>query len=169
MNLFGMMQITGSALKAERVRAEMVAANMANAETTRTESGTPYQRQTVLLEAAGSNSFANTMQGMGMTSSKLPTVTGFGMSSLSAPDGGVNVTEVAQSSAPALQRYDPTHPDADANGYVSYPDISPVTEMVDLMGASRSYSLNAGALQAEKGMLTASTGPFEITNKEIER
>jgi flagellar basal-body rod protein FlgC len=142
MNLFGMMQISGSALQAQRVRAEVVAANMANAETTRTENGTPYQRQSVVLQSAGS-SFANTMHGLGVASA-------------STPAGGVDVAEVVQSNAPALRRYDPSHPDADADGYVSYPDINPVTEMVDLMGASRSYGLNASALQAEKGMLSAS-------------
>jgi flagellar basal-body rod protein FlgC len=142
MNLFGVMEISGSALKAQRVRAEVVAANMANAETTRTEAGVPYQRQSVVFQAAGS-SFGNAMKSFGMVASN-------------APEGGVNVTEVVQSNAPALRRYDPSHPDADASGYVSYPDINPVTEMVDLMGASRSYGLNASALQAEKGMLTAS-------------
>jgi flagellar basal-body rod protein FlgC len=142
MNLFGVMEISGSALKAQRVRAEVVAANMANAETTRTELGTPYQRQSVMLQAAG-GTFANTMKGLGMGPK-------------TAPAGGVDVTEVVPSTAPALRRYDPSHPDADGDGYVSYPDINPVTEMVDLMGASRSYGLNASALQAEKGMLTAS-------------
>ncbi len=138
-----MLDISGSALHAERVRAEVVAANMANAETTRTENGTPYQRQTVMLRSAGSDMFAGTMQS-------------FGVSAGSTPDGGVEIAGVSASDAPALRRYDPTHPDADANGYVSYPDINPVTEMVDLMGASRSYGLNASAVQAEKGMLTAS-------------
>jgi flagellar basal-body rod protein FlgC len=143
MNLFGVMEISGSALKAQRVRAEVVAANMANAETTRTEAGTPYQRQNVVLQASDGGGFASAMKG-------------FGMATQTAPAGGVNVTEVVPSGAVPLRRYDPTHPDADADGYVSYPDINPVTEMVDLMGASRSYGLNASALQAEKGMLTAS-------------
>lgn len=143
MNLFGMMQVTASALTAQRVRADVVAANMANAETTRTEDGTPYQRQSVVLQSSGANTFASAMQG-------------FGMSNASVPEGGVTVAQVVKSDAPALRRYDPNHPDADANGYVSFPDINPVTEMVDLMGASRSYGLNASALQAEKGMLSAS-------------
>ncbi len=143
MNLFGMLNISGSALHAERVRAEVVAANMANAETTRTENGTPYQRQTVLLRSAGSDLFAGTMQSLGV-------------SGANTPEGGVEIAGVVPSDAPALRRYDPTHPDADGDGYVSYPDINPVTEMVDLMGASRSYGLNASAVQAEKGMLTAS-------------
>ena len=140
MNLFGVMQISSSALSAERARAEVVAANMANAETTRTEDGTPYRRQSILLRAGANDGFAGAMSSFGV----------------SAPAGGVEVAGVAASDAPALRRYDPSHPDADADGYVSYPDINPVTEMVDLMGASRSYGLNASAVQAEKGMLTAS-------------
>ena len=140
MNLFGVMAISSSALTAERVRAEVVAANMANAETTRTEDGAPYRRQSVLLRSGGNDGFANAMSSFGV----------------SAPQGGVEVAGVVTSDAPALRRYDPSHPDADGEGYVSYPDINPVTEMVDLMGASRSYGLNASAVQAEKGMLTAS-------------
>lgn len=143
MNLFGMMQVTSSALTAQRVRADVVAANMANAETTRTEDGVPYQRQSVVLQSIGENPFASAMKS-------------FGVNDASAPEGGVKVAEILKSEAPALRRYDPSHPDADADGYVSFPDINPVTEMVDLMGASRSYGLNASALQAEKGMLSAS-------------
>lgn len=143
MNLFGMMQMTSSALTAQRVRAEVVAANMANAETTRTENGTPYQRQSVVLQSVGENSFASAMKS-------------FGAGNANTPEGGVQVSQIVTSDAPAMLRYDPNHPDANADGYVAFPDINPVTEMVDLMGASRSYGLNASALQAEKGMLSAS-------------
>ena len=145
MNLFGVMQISSSALTAQRMRAEVVAANMANAETTRTEDGTPYQRQSVVLQSMGGDStFAGAMKSVGV-----------GMSSSNGV-AGVQVSGVVRSNAPALRRYDPGHPDADNDGYVSFPDINPVTEMVDLMGASRSYGLNASAVQAEKGMLSAS-------------
>jgi len=142
MNLFGMMQISGSALTAERVRAEVVAANMANAETTRTEDGTPYQRQLVLLRSANGD-FAHMMKN-------------FGTNGTVAVEGGVEVAGITKSVTPAIRHFDPSHPDADGDGYVSMPDINPVTEMVDLMGASRSYGLNASALQAEKGMISAS-------------
>jgi flagellar basal-body rod protein FlgC len=144
MNLFGMMEITGSALHAQRIRAEVVAVNMANAETTRAENGTPYQRQSVVLQSANGDSFGSVMRRFGTVSEG------------TAPAGGVDVAGVVSSNVPSLRRYDPSHPDADADGYVSYPDINPVTEMADLMGASRSYGLNASALQAEKGMITAS-------------
>ena len=143
MNLFGVMHVSGAGLQVQRLRAEVVATNMANAETTRTEEGTPYQRRNVILQAGTGSDFVH-MKGA--------------MASSSEGDGSaaVRVAAVVPSSAPPLLRYDPTHPDADPSGFVAYPDISPLTEMVDLMGASRAYSLNASALQAEKGMLTAS-------------
>ncbi len=140
MNLFGVMNLSSSGLAVQRQRAEVSAANMANAETTRTEDGTPYQRRQVVVQA--DTSFAGTFQQSGFQHGSL------------AP--GASVTAVTNSTAPPILRFDPSHPDADANGYVAYPDINPLTEMVDLVGASRAYSLNAGALQAEKGMLTAS-------------
>jgi flagellar basal-body rod protein FlgC len=147
MNVFGMMDMTGSALTAERVRAEVVASNMANAETTRTATGGPYQRQHVVFQEAGGG-FAQAMQGQG-----------FGMGSSSAggvTPGGVEISGIVTDNSAPLERYDPGHPDADANGFVAYPDINPLTEMVDLMGATRAYGMNASALQAEKSMMSAS-------------
>jgi flagellar basal-body rod protein FlgC len=70
--------------------------------------------------------------------------------------GGVAVTGVISDASAPLMRYDPQHPDAGANGFVAYPDINPLTEMVDLMGATRSYGMNASAITAEKGMVSAS-------------
>jgi flagellar basal-body rod protein FlgC len=148
MNLFGLMETSGSAMQAERVRAEVVAANMANAETTRTESGGPYKRQHVVFAAnpddAGffrslSNASQPALQSAGGTE----------------PAGGVHIAQVLEDSAPPLKRYDPGHPDAGPDGYVAYPDINPLTEMVDLMGATRAYGLNSSAVQAEKGMITS--------------
>jgi flagellar basal-body rod protein FlgC len=143
MNLFGVMEVSGSALQAERIRAEVVAANMANAETTRTADGAPYLRQHVVFSAdAPKSSFAGQFLGEGGQSNQ-------GI-------GGVRVSAVVADQRNPLRRYDPGHPDADKDGYVSYPDINPLTEMVDLMGATRAYGLNASAVQAEKGMLSAS-------------
>ncbi len=147
MNLFGVMDISSSALKAERVRAEVVAANMANAETTRTADGGPYRRQQVVFEQAGGDGFASHLLGTQMNLFGAPK---------SDVAGGVNVAAVMSDTAAPLDRYDPTHPDAGADGYVAYPDINPLTEMVDLMGATRSYGLNATAVQAEKGMVASS-------------
>jgi len=151
------MDISASALQAERVRAEVVAANMANAETTRTADGGPYRRQQVVFQQAGGNSFAESLLAQGTSSgpqSFRPAMPG--SLAASAPAGGVQVAGVITDSAAPLERYDPTHPDADANGYVAYPDINPLTEMVDLMGATRSYGLNATAVQAEKNMVASS-------------
>jgi len=143
MNLFGVMEVSGSALQAERIRAEVVAANMANAETTRTADGGPYRRQEVVFTSeAPQSTFASQL--LGQTDPAEPEV------------GGVQVSAVVDDPGTPLRRYDPGHPDADKDGYVSYPDINPVTEMVDLMGATRAYGLNSSAVQAEKGMISAS-------------
>ncbi len=156
MNLFGMLDISASALKAERVRAEVVATNMANAETTRTEDGTPYQRKHVVFEAqgGGAGSFAQTLISRLGNTASFPL-----LSSSTAADnvaGGVSVTGVIADESAPLRRFDPQHPDAGADGYVEYPDINPLTEMVDLMGATRAYGMNASAVQAEKNMVGAS-------------
>jgi flagellar basal-body rod protein FlgC len=149
MNLFGVMDVSASALKAERVRAEVVASNMANAETTRTADGGPYQRHHVVFEAEGGGSFQQAMvRQMGGLSS--------GVTAAKAVPGGVSVTGVISDASAPLRRYDPQHPDAGPDGYVAYPDINPLTEMVDLMGATRSYGMNASAVQAEKNMVASS-------------
>jgi flagellar basal-body rod protein FlgC len=159
MNLFGVMQASGGAMSAERVRAEVVAANMANAETTRTAEGGPYHRQMVVFAAGkGDPQFLDSMNAAeGNAAGPLPPA-GF----LPMPLPGqanaapcVEVAQIVEDPAPPLKRYDPGHPDAGPDGYVEYPDINPLTEMVDLMGASRAYGLNGSAVQAEKGMITS--------------
>jgi flagellar basal-body rod protein FlgC len=170
MNLFGMMDTSGSAMEAERMRAEVVAANMANAETTRTAAGGPYRRQEVVFAANGGD--ANFLDSL--NNSMHSTTTNAGASLVGAdnaaapalppllrlpgtPDlaAGVHIAQVVEDPSPPLKRYDPGHPDAGPDGYVAYPDINPLTEMVDLMGATRAYGLNGSAVQAEKGMITS--------------
>jgi flagellar basal-body rod protein FlgC len=168
MNIFGVMDVSASALKAERVRAEVVASNMANAETTRTPEGGPYQRHHVVFEAENGSfeqSLTNQMSdGLGggfksrLTSSFTGGLSGGVTADTEAP-GGVAVTGVISDDSAPLRRYDPQHPDAGTDGFVSYPDINPLTEMVDLMGATRAYGMNASAVQAEKNMVSSS---FEI-------
>jgi flagellar basal-body rod protein FlgC len=167
MNLFGLMETSGEAMQAERMRAEVVAANMANAETTKTASGGPYRRQHVVFAANGGDpSFLDSMN-QAAPASALQSAFGQqgyvsqpGLPSLPLPGGavtapGVHIAQVLEDQSPPLKRYDPGHPDADGEGYVSYPDINPLTEMVDLMGATRAYGLNSSAVQAEKGMITS--------------
>jgi flagellar basal-body rod protein FlgC len=164
MNLFGLMDTSGSAMQAERMRAEVVAANMANTETTRTADGGTYHRQMVVFAANGGDSqlggsFADSMNGAFDGSISMPQMPQIPQIGLGAEDdepaGGVHIAEVTEDPAAPLKRYDPGHPDADAEGYVSYPNINPATEMVDLMGATRAYGLNGSAVQAEKGMITS--------------
>jgi flagellar basal-body rod protein FlgC len=142
MNLFRVLEISGSALLAERERAEVVTSNLANAETTHTPGGGPYQRMHVVFAAH----------------SMLPEAS-FPITLASFTDlhaDGVQVARVVPDGAPPIRRYEPGHPDADAQGYVSYPDINPVEEMVNLMGAARAYQLNASAVQSTKNMIQTS-------------
>jgi flagellar basal-body rod protein FlgC len=96
-------------------------------------------------------SFANTFR------SQLTDAAWHGASPTGSPDeGGVEIADVVTDHSQGLRRYDPGHPDADKDGYVTYPDIDPLTEMVDLMGATRAYGLNVSAVQATKSMIGAS-------------
>jgi flagellar basal-body rod protein FlgC len=160
MNLFGIMDASGEAMQAERVRAEVVAANMANAETTRTATGGPYHRQHVVFAAdQGDTRFLDSLSSAaGSGRSALSGTSGFGASGSIgnvAVAPGVHIAQVVEDPSPPLRRYDPGHPDAGPDGYVEYPDINPVAEMVDLMGATRAYGLNSSAVQAEKGMISS--------------
>ncbi len=154
MNLFAMMDASGEAMEAERMRAEVVAANMANAETTRTAAGGPYRRQEVVFAAdRGDPGFLDSMTAA--TGSASAAQAGFALPGSSGVAPGVHIAQVVEDPSPPLKRYDPGHPDAGPDGYVAYPDINPLTEMVDLMGATRAYGLNGSAVQAEKSMITS--------------
>jgi flagellar basal-body rod protein FlgC len=139
MNLFGMLDLSATALTAERQRAEIVTSNMANAETTRTPQGGPYQRQLVVFRSQRLRQF-----GMQLADFR------------NSGNAGVRVDEVIADSRPAIRRYQPGHPDADAQGYVSYPAIDPVEETTDLLESVRAYELNASAVQATKNMISQS-------------
>lgn len=142
MGMFSMMQVSASALSAERQRAEVTAVNLANAETTHTDQGGPYVRKEVVFSATHGSLFHTAFSSAG------------GMAQ--TPAGSVRLTQVVDDPTPAVERYEPGNPDANSSGYVSYPAINPVTEMVDLMGSVRSYQLNASAISAEKQMIEQS-------------
>jgi len=139
MNLFGMLEVSGSALAAERWRAEVVSANMANAETTRTPQGAAYRRQLVVFRGRPVSRF-------GLQFAHL----------IQQRPEGVHVDRVVSDPSPLPRRYEPGHPDADSAGYVTYPNVNPVMEMTDLLSAVRAYQLNVSAVQAAKNMLQQS-------------
>lgn len=138
MNLFDSLAVSATALSAERQRTEVVASNLANAQTTRTQAGGPYHRREVVFQSQGDNGFqfslANSSQGGPVA-------------------GGVKISEVVDDPTPPVMRYEPGNPDADKDGYVAYPAINPALEMVDLMDSVRAYQLNASAIAATKQMI----------------
>jgi flagellar basal-body rod protein FlgC len=147
MNLFRVMEISGSALLAERLRAEVVSANLANAETTRTDKGGPYQRMHVVFGAKQ----AAPLGGGGR----------FGMMLASFADmhaEDVRVVDVVADQAAPVKRFEPGHPDADGQGYVEYPAINTAEEMINLMGAARAYQMNASAVTSTKNMIQSAIG-----------
>lgn len=143
MSLFGSFDISASALTAERLRMDVTAENLANAETTRTANGGPYRRKEVVLEQqpAGAGFGANLAAAMGA---------GTGPAGAS----GVQVAGIVEDKSPLKTIYDPGNPDADKRGYVKMPNVDTVTEMTDLISASRSYEANVTAMQTGKEMYT---------------
>jgi flagellar basal-body rod protein FlgC len=138
--MFDAIDISASGLTAERLRMDVTAENLANAQTTRSPGGGPYRRKSVVLEQVGGG-FAGQLAG----------VVGSGSSSDAS---GVEVAGVVPDNTPLRRVYDPGHPDADANGYVLMPNVNPVTEMVDLIDASRAYEANVTAMQTSKTVFT---------------
>jgi len=139
MNLFSMLEMSGSALGAERLRAEVVAANMANAQTTRTPAGGPYRRQLVVFQAQRRPQFSLALNSL---AEKNP--------------AAVRVAAVVGDARPFVMRFEPGHPDANPQGYVAYPQVDPIEEMTDMLSAVRAYELNASAVQATKNMIQQS-------------
>jgi flagellar basal-body rod protein FlgC len=144
MSLFGAIDISGSGLAAERLRMDVTAENLANAQSTRGADGQPYRRKEVVLRQADGGFDATLNAAMG-------SALGAGGGTGSA---GVEVAGIAEDTAPNRLVYDPGHPDANAEGYVELPNVDPVTEMVDLIAASRAYEANVTAMQTAKAMFS---------------
>jgi flagellar basal-body rod protein FlgC len=138
MSLFDAIDTAATGLSAERLRMDVVAENLANAQTTRGADGKAYRRKVVVLEELAPSTFGSTLDGA-MKGSYTK---------------GVKVAQIAQDGTPNRLVYDPGHPDADARGYVSMPNVQPVTEMVDLITASRGYEANVTVMQTSKQMFT---------------
>jgi flagellar basal-body rod protein FlgC len=139
MGLFDMLSISASGLSAERQRAEVTSSNLANAETTHTDTGGPYVRKEVVFSATNPSPFSTVLNRIGH-----------------GPGGAVRVSQVVEDPTPPVMHYEPGNPDADKDGMVAYPAINPISEMVDMMGAVRSYQLNASAVTAAKQMIQQS-------------
>src|ERR1039458_7571897 len=142
--VFAPLAISASALTAERLRMDVISNNIANANTTRTIEGGPYIRQRVVFAPRfdATPAFAP-LQAM-MTPEGLPV--------------GVRVTGIQKDPAPPRMVFDPGHPDANAEGYVAYPNVNPVNEMVDMISATRAYEANITAFNATKSMAIQALG-----------
>ena len=144
MSLFSSLSVSASGLAAQRARAELLVENLANADTTRTPEGGPYRRKDVVFaEDPSLGSFSNELN-----------------SALGSNVSGVTVSETIVDNRDPDRRYMPGHPDADKDGYVAFPRINPAEDMVDLMGASRSYEANVAAISAVKDMIQKSIELF---------
>jgi len=138
-SLFSVLSIGASGMAAQRARAELLVENLANAETTRTPEGGPYRRKDVVFES---------------TPVASPFASVFDTQIQAA--GGVAVADVVTDNSDPERRYQPGHPDADADGYVAFPRVNPAEDMVDLMGAARSCEANVAAIGAVKDMIQRS-------------
>lgn len=140
MGLFQSFDISATGMTAQRFRTDIIAENVANVNTTRTEDGTPYRRKVVAFQEKAVTPFSRVLQ------RTREQYTG----------NGVKVVSVSEDmESDYVMKYDPSHPDADENGYVSYPNVNIVTEMTNLIDASRAYEANATAFDASKAMAQA--------------
>ena len=138
MSLMRALGISAEGLAAQRARMEVVASNLANAKTTRTPEGGPYRRKEPVLTAE-------------------PVAASFG-DAMGAALRGVRLERIVDDPSPPIRKFEPGHPDADAAGFVSYPNIDPVVEMVDMLSATRSYEANITMVRSIKEMSRAALG-----------
>jgi flagellar basal-body rod protein FlgC len=135
MNFLDSLNISSTGLSAQRLRMNLISSNLANANTTRTESGEPYRRKDVIFEARQDQNFKTLLD-----------------QELNDKGQGVQVAEIIEDQKPFVEKFDPNHPDADENGYIRLPNVNIVEEMVNMISASRSFEANARAVQATKDM-----------------
>jgi flagellar basal-body rod protein FlgC len=147
--MFRGLDIATTGLSAQRMRMETIATNIANAETTRGPDGQPYKRRMVQLEAATALGAPPSYPPLPLDQQK----DGVAAPDPSAPLGGVQVVGISEDQSEGPLVYDPGHPDANAQGYVRYPNVRITDEMVDLMEARRVYEANATVFQAAKQLL----------------
>lgn len=137
MNIFNSINVSASALTAEKTRIDIIAKNMANVNTTRSTGGMPYRRQMPVFQENKGKPFSNYLS---KYSNKVN-------------GEGVKISKIVEDDSPFKLAYEPGHPDADENGYVKMPNVDVIKEMVDLISAQRSYDANITAMNASKSML----------------
>lgn len=137
MGFYNSIEVSASGLSAERLAMDVIANNIANANTTHAPGGGAFKRQLVVFGERGEN--GNDAPGDGSTT----------------PGGGVQALGIVQDNSPDRLVFDPSNPDADPRGYVHYPNVSVVKEMVDMMAASRAYEANVSAIQESRNMTNA--------------
>jgi flagellar basal-body rod protein FlgC len=142
MSFWNTLRIGASALNAQRLRLDVIANNIANAETTRTAAGGPYQRQDVVFTPQGGDSFLPYFIQARRNPAARP----------GANLGGVQVATLTTDNEPGARVYDPTHPDADEEGYVTYPNVNMVVEMTNMLSATRSYEAGLAVVDIAKRM-----------------
>jgi flagellar basal-body rod protein FlgC len=143
MGMFDSLAVSGSGLSAESLRMDVVAENLANANSTKGLDGQPYRRQEVQLQQApGGPSFGRELDAA------------LGSAGATDSPGGVRVTGIVSDQTAPRQIYDPGNPDANAKGYVLMPNVNSVSEMTDLIDASRAYEANVTSMQTAKTMFT---------------
>jgi flagellar basal-body rod protein FlgC len=157
-NFLNSFDISGYGLSAQRVRVNTISSNIANAQTTRTEEGGPYRRREVVFKAVDFNEQFNKALGSMTQSAKYedPLDEGDFGKKVNPAIMSVLVDKIVRDDKEFNMKYEPNHPDADANGYVAYPNINPVVEMADLVEATRSYQANVAAFQSAKEMANSS-------------
>jgi flagellar basal-body rod protein FlgC len=157
MSFLNSFDISGYGLSAQRVRVNTISSNIANAQTTRTNEGGPYRRQEVVFKAVNFNTvfndaLANSTSALGYSD---PLKEGLAGLKPNPAITTVVVDKITRDDSAPKMKYEPSHPDADANGYVAYPNINPVIEMADLVEATRSYQANVAAFDSAKNMATS--------------
>jgi len=153
-NFLNSFDISGYGLSAQRVRVNTISSNIANAQTTRTEEGGPYRRKEVVFKAVDFNQYLNNALNNSTHSAKYedPLNEGSFGKKVNPAIMSVIVDKISRDDREPQMKFEPEHPDADANGYVAYPNINPVVEMADLVEATRSYQANVAAFQSAKDM-----------------
>ena len=135
MSILSSFDISGSGMTAQKYRLDIVSQNIANAQVTRTENGEAYRRKMVILQSSNVQTFRDVLN-----------------NEIGVRKQGVEVAAVVDDESALVPVYDPSHPDANAEGYVMYPNVNTAQEMIDAMGASRAYEANVTAFNATKSI-----------------